>query len=251
PPVSPLARTHRRKQDLRSTFPQHPPQSTRAFAHAHIAEFWQTHHSRLLLLANVDRRCGSRALVPKPKGLPRCRLALELGKPRRLSLALSFAAGGEALERAPQIDCGLLEHLLANLCPPDQPGPGFITPCSFRPLPCVEGIDEIEAGPGNFGGLGALARLSLRLECVHYQAQALIERKASGAHVPAERLLLLPAGQQREAEGGVTAHASHPDKARSEAPSATNPRYDRSVLSYLVAILRNCFRQRSMTLRSR
>src|SRR5690606_19392951 len=67
----------------------------------------------------------------------------------------------------------------------------------FRPLPCVEGIDEIEAGPGHFGGLGALAHLSLRLECVHYQAQALIERKASGAHVPAERLLLLPAGQQR------------------------------------------------------
>src|SRR5690606_7973723 len=192
----------------------------------------QTHHSRLTLLANADRRCRCRALVSKPKGLPGCRFTLELGKPRRLSLPLSFATGGEPFQRSPQIDCGLFEHLLAHLCPPDQPGPGFfITPCSFRALPRIEGIDEIEAGPRDLGWLGVLARLSLRFERIHHQAQALVERKARGAHVPAKRLLLLPAGHQREAEGGVPAHAPQPDRVSSEAPSATNPRYDRSVLS--------------------
>src|SRR5690606_9363616 len=86
----------------------------------------QTHHSRLTLLANANRRCRCRALVSKPKGLPGCRFTLELGKPRRLSLPLSFATGGEPFQRSPQIDCGLFEHLLAHLRPPDQPGPGFI-----------------------------------------------------------------------------------------------------------------------------
>src|SRR5690606_29439375 len=37
PPVSPLARTHRCKQDLRATLVQHPPQPTRALAHSHTA----------------------------------------------------------------------------------------------------------------------------------------------------------------------------------------------------------------------
>src|SRR5690606_34886802 len=101
PPVSPLARTYRRKQDLRATLPQHPPQLPRALAHAHTAESWQTHHSRLLLLANADRRGRCRSLVSKPKGLPGCRFTLELGKPRRLALPLSFATGGEAFERSP------------------------------------------------------------------------------------------------------------------------------------------------------
>src|SRR5688572_10467461 len=136
-----------RIQNLGSVLPQHPPQVPGAFPHAQTAELRQPHRARGIPIADADRRSLSRALVPQPKGLPGGGFALELGKPRRLALTLSFASSGKGLERSTQIDRSFFEHLLANLCPPHEPRFCFAHPRIFGALPGVERIDQIEARP--------------------------------------------------------------------------------------------------------
>jgi hypothetical protein len=65
-----------------------------------------------------------------------------------LALALSSPPRRERLERATEVDGGLLVDLLADLVPPDEPGLSLrVEPRLGRALPSVESIDQVEAGP--------------------------------------------------------------------------------------------------------
>src|SRR5688572_22554770 len=121
PPAASFAGAHCRKENLGPVLSEHPTQPATAFAHAEVAELRQAHRPRLLPLANTNRRSLARAPVPQSKGLPCARFALELRKPGPLSLMLPLASRGESLECATQIDRRFFEHLLAHLCPPDEP----------------------------------------------------------------------------------------------------------------------------------
>src|SRR6185503_7266945 len=160
------------------------------------------------------------------------------GHVRSLALALSSPPRRERLERATEVDSGLLVNLLADLVPPDEPRLSLrVEPRLGRALPGVESIDQVEAGPRD----RSFWLILFGLECVQDEAQALIEGEPGGAHVAAERCSLLRRRVEREAERRLSSHARHPESAITNVAVATTPTYDASVFSYRVATRRKPF----------
>jgi predicted nucleic acid-binding protein len=133
-------------------------------------------------------------------------------------LAFASPESRDRLERSTEIDRGFLEDLLADLVTPNESRRLLFVDAGFgRPLSAVEGVDQIEAGPGDT----CFGLLLFCSERVQNQAQALIERKPRRSHVTVERCCLLWRRIEREAERRLSRHARHLGSATTNAAFAT------------------------------
>jgi hypothetical protein len=216
-----------REENLRASRAKHAPERSRALAHDELAELRQAKRARRYG-AEADRASGAGALVANAEGRTVGGLLLEPRKARRSASTCLLPTRGECGERVAQIHGAFLEDLLADFgAPREARQTAVVDTRGGRQLPAVEGVDEIESRPGHLHVVVVL----LRGERVLDDAQALVEGEARGANVPAERLFLRGARQQREAERRVAAHPSHRVSVTSVAATSTKPAYDADVLS--------------------
>ncbi len=211
------ALTHGRKPDFRAPFVQQAPELAGAFANRDRSELREPNGAGKLL-TEPDRRLGPRALVAQAKRPARRLLLLEAGHVRALALAFTAPKARDRFERSPEIDRGFLEDLLANLVTPAEPRLArFVGARLRRTLPAVEGVDQVETGPGH----RRVGLLLLGVERAQHQAQALVEGESRRSDVAAQRCPLLRRRIEREAESRLPRHADHPESATTNAAVAT------------------------------
>jgi hypothetical protein len=205
---APGAAGHGGEQDPAPAGGDQPPQVAGVVVHPHHPDAWQGDRPGRAV-ADADRwRAALRALVAQPERLHDPALAFQPWESHSATRALTLAGGGERRQGAAQVHRGFLEHLLAHLGPPAQPGAGDLgraaaidgddPPGGLGLLPCVELVDEIEPGPRHQRRVGSLGR-----ERVFDQAQAGVEREPGRPGVPSQRGVLLDRGVEAEPERRV------------------------------------------------
>jgi hypothetical protein len=149
-------------------------------------------------------------LVPEPEAVSAPALALRLRKSDPSAVPFACLRITKSGKGAPQVDCGPLENLRRHVLPPRQPGdmlgdhpiPGDDEDSAgiLTSLPCIESLDEVEAGPGNGN-----RRIAFSLtQGVGQQSQTLVIGIPGCSRMTRQHLLLRHRGINGESECRVT-----------------------------------------------
>ena len=180
--------------------------------HPHAAHDREGHCPHMCVAEANGRPLTLAMPVPQPKRGSADILLLEPGKSDTTTFTVAAPRVRPRSQRPPAVDGGFLEHLLAHLVTPDQPGHhqfGDTTgidrehsPGGFRQLPRVERVDEIEPSPRHVH----IGVITVLCDCGFRHSQALVEREPGCSSVTPKHLLLFDSRVETELKRGVSGH---------------------------------------------